>query len=171
MVGATTIAQGLVTLSLTLILMWTERGPREVGVQRYRTVCNSEHVPMEVASLCQGWFKAIGVLVSPEHSLLSFWWQQSLTVAIPVHTLGMSRRHGLNRTDHPMYSIYNIQLFDLLTLNKTTINWIKDQFDDVLNFNKSTFTQLLYFIFESLTIHGFVSNFTLAQARPWKAVF
>ena len=114
-------------------------------------VCNSEHVPMEVASLCQGWFKAVGVLVSPEHSLLSVWWQQSLTVAIPVHTLGMSRRHGLNRTDHPMYSIYNIQLFDLLTLNKTTINWIKDQFDDVLNFNKSTFTQSLYFIFESLT--------------------
>ena len=108
--------------------------------------------PWKLHPFAQGWFKAIGVLVSPEHSLLSFWWQQSLTVAIPVHTLGMSRRHGLNRTDHPMYSIYNIQLFDLLTLNKTTINWINDQFDDVLNFNKSTFTQLLYFIFESLTM-------------------
>ena len=146
--------------------MWTERGPREVGVQRYWMVCNSEHVPMEVASLCQGWFKAIGVLVSPEHSLLSFWWQQSLTVTIPVYTLGKSRRHGLNRTDHPMYSIYNVQSSGYNTiqtygraygsykntpLTESMTIWWRFKLN-LLTFNKLTFTQLLYFIFESLTM-------------------
>ena len=65
--------------------MWTERGPREVGVQRYRTVCNSEHVPMEVASLCR---------------LIQSHWRPSIATALVVVILVTAVTYGGHPSAH-----------------------------------------------------------------------